>query len=289
MDSRNIKYLKVLALMSSVRWYNILLTAVAQYISAGFIFNSFPEGLFIILFDIKLHLIVFCTLLIVAGGFLINDFYDFKHDMIVRPHVTLFQEFISKDFRIRLYAWLNMIALGLALLASLKLFLYFLFLAFALWVYSHKLKKYPLVKEVSSSLLTVSCFFSVGMHYGVVYWDVLAFGVYFTMLLFTRSIIKGQEEVKADIALQRNSIAGILGDDRTRLVINVSILIQLIYSGLLYLKFYPALWLFYIFFSNIILFGVLIGLQKLRQGEFYILNFVFKILIILGTLNLMFF
>ncbi|MCO6494795.1 MAG: UbiA family prenyltransferase [Bacteroidetes bacterium] len=289
MNSRNIKYLKVLALMSSLRWYNILLTAVAQYISAIFIFNSFPAGLLVIPYDIKLHLIVFCTLLIIAGGFLINDFYDFKHDMIVRPHVTLFQEFLSKDFRIRLYTWLNLIALGLALLASFKIFLYFAALAFALWFYSHKLKHYPLIKEISSSLLTVSCFFSIGMHYGLVYWDVLAFGIYFTMLLFTRAIIKGQEEVKADIALQRNSIAGILGDSKTRMVISVSIFVQLVYSILLYIRFYPALWLFYIFFSNIILLGVLIGLLKLRQGEFYILNFVFKVLIVLGTLNLMFF
>lgn len=289
MNAQNIKLLRVLALLSSVRWYNILLTAVAQYLSAIFIFNSFPEGLIIIIGDLKLHLLVFCTLLIIAGGFLINDFYDFKHDMIVRPKVTLLQEFISKDFRIRLYFWLNAIALILAFIASFKIFIYFAVLAFALWFYSHKLKKYPLIKEISSSLLTVSCFFSIGMHYGIIYWDVVAFGVYFTMLLFTRAIIKGQEEVRGDIVLQQNSIAGILGDKRTRLVISVSIIIQILYSFLLYAYFYPALWLFYVFFSNIIFLAVLIGLQKLRQGEFYILNFVFKILIVLGSLNLMFF
>ncbi|MCK9480518.1 MAG: UbiA family prenyltransferase [Bacteroidia bacterium] len=289
MNSRNIKYLKVLALMSSVRWYNILLTAFAQYLSAICIFNSFPEGLLVILFDLRLHLIVLCTLLIIAGGFLINDFYDFKHDLIVRPHITIFQEYLSKDFRIRLYVWLNLIALGLALIASFEIFLYFFVLAFSLWFYSHKLKKYPLIKEIASSLLTVSCFFSVGMHYGKIYWEVIAFGVYFTMLLFTKAIIKGKEEVKGDILLQRNSIAGILGDRRTRIVISISILIQLVYSVFLYFQFYPAHWLYYIFFSNITLLGVLFGLLKLRQGDFYILNFVFKVLIVLGTLNLVFF
>ena len=290
MKQQEIKHLKFLALLSSVRWYNILLIAMAQYMSAVFVFNdSFPTSLLIVAGDLKLHLLVVCTLLVVAGGFLINDFYDFKHDMIVRPKITLFQQYISKDHRIRLYVWFNLLAFVLAVIGSFEILLYFLVLAFGLWFYSHKLKNYPLVREISASLLTVSCFFSVGLHYFFIDLDVLAFGVYFTMLLFTRAIVKGYEEIKGDLAVNRTSISGILGDRKTRWVIRISILIQLLFSVAILTYFKPANWLYYIFFSNIILLGVFISLNKIRQGEFYLVNFIYKVLIVLGIVNLAFF
>jgi 4-hydroxybenzoate polyprenyltransferase len=285
----NQQKLKVFALLSSIRWYNIVLIAIAQYLSALFVFNSFPSSLLLVAFDLKLHLLVACSLLVVAAGFLINDFYDFQHDMIVRPKTTLIKHFIDKDFRIKLYVWLNLIAFFLAWIGSWEILIFYVVLAFSLWFYSHKLKKIPFIKEVSSSLLTVSCFFSVGLHYFQIETEVIAFGLYFLMLLFTRTFIKGYEEIKGDIATNAQTLPGYLGDKKIRMAIRLVIAIQLLYSLFLAYIYYPSAWLYYLFFSGIILVVIVIGLGQIRQGEFYILSFVYKVLVLLGILNLLFF
>jgi 4-hydroxybenzoate polyprenyltransferase len=290
MKQQDINQLKILAFLSSVRWYNILLVALAQYLSALFVFNSFPESFFLVLLDFKLHLLVLCSLLVVAGGFLINDFYDFKHDLIVRPKTTLFQQTISKDKRIRLYVWFNLLAFTLALIGSFKIFVFFFTLAFALWFYSHKLKKYPFIKEISASLLTVSCFFSVGLHYFTLSYEIFFFGIYFLMTLFTRLIIKGIEELKGDLAMDSSaSLPSILGANKSRLVIQLSILFQLFYSASLFYFFFPQPWLYFILFSSIIQLAVLLWIGSFEQKEFYLLNFVYKLLIVIGIINLAFF
>lgn len=289
MRKQSQQQLKIFAFLSSIRWYNIVLIAIAQYLSALFVFNSFPDSLLLVVLDLKLHLLVVCSLLVVAGGFLINDFYDFQHDMIVRPKTTLLKHYINKDERIKLYVWLNIVAFILAWIGSLEILLFFLVLSFSLWFYSHKLKKIPFIKEVSSSLLTVSCFFSVGLHYFQIKEEVLAFGVYFLMLLFTRTLIKGYEEIKGDIARNAQTLPGYLGDSKTRLAIRWSITLQLLYAMLLGYIYYPASWLYYLFFSGVILVVVGIGLGQIRQGEFHIISFVYKVLVLLGVLNILFF
>lgn len=278
--------IKLWAFLSSVRWYNILLIVLAQYISAFFVFNSFPESLLTVTYDINLHLIVLCTMLVVSGGFLINDFYDFERDLIARPKVTLLHQYVSKNARLKLYVAFNFLAFILALIGSFQILLYFIALSIGLWTYSHKFKKIPLIKEIWASLLTVSCFFSVALRYDFFDWTVTYYGVYFVLLLFTRQIVKGYEEIKADLVMSNLSIAGILGDKKTRTIIQFSIVFQLLFSLFLFHQFFPKIWLYYIFISDVILVGIFLSLFKIRHGELYLINFIYKILIVLGILNL---
>jgi len=282
------KHIQTLALLSSIRWYNILLIALAQYLTAFFVYNSYPYNA-LVFFDLKLHLLVLCTLLIVAAGFLVNDFYDFNRDMITRPKITLFQQYISKDLRIRLYFLLNTLGLIFAFIGSFQIFLFFATLSFLLWFYPHKLKKFPVLKEFTATLLSISCFFSISFHYGYIPTEIIYYGFYFFILLFTRQIIKGREEIKGELILNSLSLSGLLGDKNSRLFIRVSIIFQVVFSIFITQQFYPANWLYFIFFSNLILIGVFFWLSKLRPAEFYILHFVYKMLIGLGIFNLIFF
>lgn len=282
------KHIQTLALLSSIRWYNIVLIALAQYLTAFFVYNSYPFSA-LVFFDLKLHLLVLCTLLIVAAGFLINDFYDFKRDMIIRPKITLFQQFISKDLRVRLYFLFNTLGLILAFIGSFQIFLFFATLSFLLWFYPHKLKKFPILKEFTATLLSISCFFSISFHYGYIPTEIIYYGFYFFILLFTRQVIKGREEIKVEKILNSLSLSGLLGDKNSRLFIRVSIVFQVIISIFTTHEFYPANWLYFIFFSNLILIGVFFWLSKLRPAEYYILHFVYKMLIGLGIFNLVFF
>src|SRR5689334_17696697 len=67
--------LRIIALLSIVRWYNILLTITAQYLSAFILLGGNRTVIPIMIGDMKLHAIVLASIFSIAGGFIINNFY----------------------------------------------------------------------------------------------------------------------------------------------------------------------------------------------------------------------
>ena len=122
-QKRDSTFLKLVALLSSVRWKNVLFTAIAQYIAFLFAFNT-KEQLWNSLGEVKVHLIILSTALILSGGYIINNFYDIEKDLINRPHRTRFQNLVSRGFKLNLYFLLNFLGLAIALYASLRIFLF---------------------------------------------------------------------------------------------------------------------------------------------------------------------
>jgi len=132
----------------------VAFTAIVQYIAFLFAFNT-KENILSSLGEVKVHLIIVSTALLLAAGYIINNFYDVEKDLINRPHRTRFQNIVSRAFKLRFYLLLNVLGLGIAMYASFHIFLFFLFHAFALWFYSHKLSSMVLIRELSASFLTV--------------------------------------------------------------------------------------------------------------------------------------
>jgi 4-hydroxybenzoate polyprenyltransferase len=202
--------LKISALLSVVRWKNVVLTIVAQYFAVLFGYNAildFPS----FLSEHKIHLLIFSTALTLAAGYIINNFYDVEKDIINRPEKTRFQNIISRSFKLQFYLLLNFIALSLAFLASFNIFLFFLFFIFALWYYSHKLNKILFIRELSSSLLTVTAFFGILLYYKQMPALFLIYGFALFVTLFTREIYKDVKSLKGDLIEGYDSIAIAIG------------------------------------------------------------------------------
>ena len=146
---------KLSALLSMVRWYNIFFLALAQYLAVIFILNDYQEWRQTIL-NPNLHYIVFASLFCVAGGYLINNFYDLEKDLINRPNKTVFEKVIRQSTGLRLYFLFNVIGALLGLLVSFHVFMFFSAFIFLLWFYSHKLKKITFVGNMVASLLSIT-------------------------------------------------------------------------------------------------------------------------------------
>ena len=144
-QKRDSVYLKLIALLSSVRWKNVLFTAGAQYIAFLFAFNT-KENIFQSLAEVKVHLIIASTAFILAGGYIINNFYDVEKDLINRPHRTQFQNLVSRGFKLNFYLLLIFIGLSIALFASWRIVIFFLAYSSLLWLYSHNLAQLVRVK-----------------------------------------------------------------------------------------------------------------------------------------------
>lgn len=227
---RRLFFVKILGLLSIVRWPNVLFTGLAQYITAIYVFTP-EQGHWSVLSDPELHYIAFATAFIVAAGFIINSFYDLEKDLINRPNRTLFNRVVSKEFCLRTYFMFNFIGLSFAALASWRVLLFFSAFTFGLWFYSHKLQKLPVIREVSASVLSVISVFSIALYYQHFNWTMALYGVIFGCFLFNREIIKNLKNLKGDIAVGNQSISTVWGVRTSKNILGfVSILIV---SGLL--------------------------------------------------------
>ncbi len=213
--------------MSSVRWKNVLLVLVAQYIAFLFAFNV-KEDIWRSLAEVKVHLIILSTSLVLAAGYIINNFYDIEKDMVNRPYRTRFQNLVSRGFKLRLYFLLNTLALGIALYASFNIFLFFLVYAFLLWFYSHKLSRLVLIRELSASFLTVMAFFSLVLYYKMLSIDLFLFGSSLFLVLFARELYKDIKGVKGDVVYGYESITTSIGIVASKRIFQVIILFSIL-------------------------------------------------------------
>lgn len=86
--------LKVLSLFSVVRGYNILVIALAQYLASIYILA--PElPVRRVVLDINLFVIVLASALVIAGGYIINNFYDAEKDLINKPRKSMLDRLVS--------------------------------------------------------------------------------------------------------------------------------------------------------------------------------------------------
>ena len=201
----NSTFVKILAIFSIARWYNIFLITISLYAIQIFIFENSIRFLFSYS-GINLHLYVLSIDLIVIGGYLINAFYDFEKDMINQPEKTYFDRLVSKRSCLNIYMLCNVFGLLIAYLISNKILLFSAILISVLWIYSHKLRKKVLLGEISASLLLISLFLGLGILNHKFDLTLAIFSTYIFTIDLTREIVKKMISLKGDLIVGEKSI-----------------------------------------------------------------------------------
>lgn len=230
LQKRDSVYLKLIALMSAVRWKNVLFTAGAQYIAFLFAFNT-KENIWHSLAEVKVHLIIASTAFILAGGYIINNFYDVEKDLINRPHRTRFQNLVSRGFKLNFYLLLNFVGLSIALFASWRIFIFFFCYGTLLWFYSHKLSKMVLIREFTASFLTVLVFFSLTIYFKTLTLSFFLYGMNLFFVLFAREIYKDIIWLKGDVIQGYESITTKAGLEMSKRIFQVILIFSIIVDG----------------------------------------------------------
>lgn len=277
--------LKLVALLSTVRWYNILLTIIAQYLSAYAIVTHSGRTLFSLITDLKLHAIVLASVFSIAAGFIINNFYDFEKDLINRPRLTLFNRIISKNTTLNLYILFNIISVIIAFSASLKIGIFFCVFILSLWIYSHKLQKMPFIKEFAASILSVTSFFAIVLHFYKFYSFIFIYGVFFMSLVYSRELIKQFQNYKGDMVIHITSIPVMLGIEKAH-YFSLFIMVLSGFCGVSILSFYGLSTGNY--YLVICLLSILANIYLLKLEKYGTINFIYKTLIVLGIVNILF-
>ncbi|STC96712.1 Uncharacterised protein [Chryseobacterium carnipullorum] len=91
------RFSQFVGFLIGARFFVALLLTFALYVSTFFLFNQ-DETFRKFVFDFKVHGIIFCTVVTILAGGIINQFYDLEKDHIVKPFRTRIQSFIKQKY-----------------------------------------------------------------------------------------------------------------------------------------------------------------------------------------------
>ena len=278
---------KFLSLLSVVRGYNIAIIVLAQYLAAIFIFSP-EKPLKEILFNLDLYFIVLATLCVIAAGYIINNFYDSKKDKINKPLKSKIDSIVGQKTKLNIYFFLNFIGVSFAFLVSWRAALFFSVYIFLIWLYSHKLKKYPLTGLFSAAILAILPFFAIFIYYKNFSTIIFTHASFLFFVLMIRELTKDLENIKGDIVQNYQTIPIKYGEYFTKLLISILVVFTL--DPIYFLWKYPEIGMmkYYFYFVGIVLTIFLFLLWKANSKKDYvILHNIIKLIIIIGVMSLM--
>lgn len=277
---------KFFSLFSVIRVYNIIVIVIAQYLTSIFILGHQKDTLEVIL-DPYLFVIILCSSIAIASGYIINNFYDYEKDIINRPIRSSIDKSIRKRTKLSLYFALNFLCLFLSLLISIRAASFFLVYIFALWFYSHKLKKIVIIGNICSAILTITPFFAIFLYYKNFELIIFIYALFLFFIILAKDIIKDLENLKGDFTLNYQTIAVVHGEKSSKVAISIIILISYINVINLILNFDIGLMFYYYYLCLFILAYILFILWKSRtKKEYLIIHNIMRALIILGIISI---
>ena len=287
MSSSNNIFTVIVRYLFLFRIHNIFFIVVAQFFSALFVFStlSFLE----ILNDRNIFLLIFSSVFIIMAGYIINDFFDKKKDFINYPLRLLIENKISSSTKLYLYILLNSIGLILSSLVSFRAFLFFAFYLVLIALYSIRLSKILLVRNLISVFLYVIPIFAIALYYKNFNYSIFLNAFLLTIILLVKSLIKDLINTLGDISVNVKSVPLIYGETKTKIIITV-LTIVIIFTDIILINeiesYYRILYLqFLIPFFIILIVTLWFFKNKLA---FFILNNLIKFIIVMGILFLIF-
>ncbi|MDF1517420.1 MAG: geranylgeranylglycerol-phosphate geranylgeranyltransferase [Lutibacter sp.] len=298
--------MKFAAFLRLIRWKNLLLIIYLQILLKFLLFSVFELNTNLTVFQFLT--LLFSLILITAAGYIINDIFDLKSDLINKPQKVIVANQFSVETSRRLYLITNTmgIVLGIGLSLSVQKPTYaFIFIgaSLLLYFYSKKLKSKPLIGNITVSFLValsivILCFFDLNLAIQneaqqlVIYVILLLSGFAF-FINMVREIIKDIEDINGDYNLKMNTLPILLGVSRTK---KIAAFLCLFPLGLLlfivvkYASAYKFTLLYLLLFTFVPLLYVALKLLSAKtKKDFKKLSIFLKIIMFLGINTLLIF
>lgn len=192
------------------RVWNLMIIALAQYLTAAFLIS------FNTILDPRLFILSLSTVLIAAGGYVINDYYDIKIDLINKPERVVIGKSITRRYAILFHTLLSFAGVFLGFLLSWKIAAVNLASATLLWWYSNNLKRQPFIGNFVVALLTGIAIWLVDSLYKTGHMLIITYASFAFFMTLVREIIKDMEDLKGDQTFGCQTLPIVWGMRRTK-------------------------------------------------------------------------
>ncbi len=277
---------RINAFMRLIRFNNLLIIGLTQYMIKICLIDE-PNRLWANFTDIHLFMLVSSTILIAAAGYIINDYYDIKIDTINKPGRIVISKYLRRRAALAINFGLNLLALSLAWMLSIGVFLVTFISGFLLWWYSNQLKRLPLVGNAMIALLTALSVLVMAVYYPQNQDLLVIFAIFAFFITLVRELVKDMEDVQGDAHFGCQTLPIVWGIRRTKNVIYVFLGIFIVILLSTYLSF-PRKFAFYLYLvvlPPLLLFSVRLFRADTRK-EFAFLSNLCKWIMVLGVLSM---
>jgi 4-hydroxybenzoate polyprenyltransferase len=275
-----------LGFLRLIRWPNLLIIVMTQYMARLFLIGPVREWR-LILQDKTLFLISLSTVLIAAAGYVINDYFDVKIDLINKPERVIIGRYLKRRVAMTTHQVFNVLGCIIGLWVSKWVFLVSVSSVTLLWLYASYFKKRPFIGNLIVSLLTALSLVILGVYYPqnrtlVGLYALFAFGI--TLI---REIIKDIEDVRGDASHGCRTLPIVWGIYRTKWVIYllVALFIPSLFLAAHWLQNQQLAWMF---FALLGLIGWLVYrlVYADTKKEFGALSNLCKIIMLIGMISM---
>jgi 4-hydroxybenzoate polyprenyltransferase len=260
---------------------------LAQYLASIYIL---APGLPLrnVVFDFNLFVIVTSSALAIAGGYIINNFYDSEKDLINKPRKSMLDRLVSQRTKLSTYFVLNFLAAFFASYVSFRAVLFFSAYIFGIWFYSHKLKKVPFLGNFVSATLAIAPFFVVFIYYKNFATVIFVHAMFLFLLILAREMIKDLENIAGDMTQNYKTVPILYGAKFSKACISILVVLTLIPSLLLINDFDIGYMYLYFMGSIGLLVWFIIQLWKSKSKIHYVwLHNILKFIIITGVFSIL--
>jgi len=228
--------LKFFSMFSVVRGYNILIIGIAQYVTSVYILAHNKPVRQVVL-DINLLMLVLASAATIAGGYIINNFYDSEKDLINKPIKSRLDRLVSQNTKLSFYFVLNFVSIIMASYVSFRAVVFFSIYIFCIWFYSHKLKKLPFIGNLTSAILAITPFFAIFLYYKNFETVIFVHAVFLFLIIVMRELTKDLGNIKGDLLQNYKTIPIIYGEKTSKFILSILSVLTLIPICLLVFKF----------------------------------------------------
>lgn len=217
----------IIGFLRLIRVQNLLIVVLTQVLVRLFLVGFRPtdqtDSLFRLLLDPSLWLLILSTVYIAAGGYIINDYFDIKIDLINKPERVIIGRFLRRRVAMGVHQVLNVLGCLIGLYLSRWVFLVDVLSVTLLWFYSAKFKRQPLVGNIIVSLLTALSLIVLAVYYRQHTEMLLIYAFFSFGLSLIREIIKDMQDIRGDARFGCRTLPIIWGLRRTKYLLYVLI------------------------------------------------------------------
>ena len=299
-----------------IRLKNLIIIALTQYLIRYAIIEPMIS---LSSFELQLShfnffLMSLATVLIAAGGYIINDYFDTRIDRVNRPDLVVIDTYIKRRVAMGAHVVASIAGIVIGFYVALQAGVYQLGFIYAissgmLWFYSTDFKRQLLVGNLVISFLTALVPIMVPLfeipllnqEYGEILLEantdftfllrfVGAYSLFAFVSSLIREIIKDMEDVNGDTSFGRTTIPIAFGIEKSKSVIIALSLILII--GLAYIQRLQLEANDFVFFSYILIAiqlpmaYLIIKLRRAKeQSEFAFISRIVKLIMLAGILS----
>lgn len=276
----------ILAFFSLVRWLNLLIIVFTQYMARIFLVGPAADWKSYIL-DPHQAAISLATLLIAAAGYIINDYFDVKIDLINKPESVIIGRKITRRAAILTHQTLNGIGIVIGLFLGLKVLVINVLAVGLLWYYASFYKKKAFIGNFLVAGLTGASLIVISVYYKQNELFINIYAIFAFSISLIREIIKDMEDIRGDKAHGCRTLPILWGIRKTKKLLYVFIVsfIAIVFVMGIYLQ-NPKLMVVFVIPGVLVIYLIYALIRADRKVHFAALSRLCKWIMIIGIVSM---